>query len=307
MGGSSPARYRARMSFSEGGRVEGGRVRTGRGRRTAIAGGGLGGLVVLLVVLFLGGGNLDPAELLGAVDGGAGTTTDEGTIGDCTAEQANTDRECRLAFTVAALDTYWDTTLRAQGVEPALPEVHSFTDAVDTACGSASSSSGPFYCPPDQTIYLDLGFFDLLSSQYGASGGPLAEMYVVAHEYGHHVQQLTGVMDTADRAGTGADSDSVRVELQADCYAGLWAGHAASTVHPKTGVTYLDPITPDQLTQALSAAQAVGDDHIQAQSGGSVTPDTWTHGSSEQRQRWFTTGYEQGTVAACDTFAAGTL
>ncbi|NTW41674.1 MAG: neutral zinc metallopeptidase [Cellulomonadaceae bacterium] len=294
------------MSFSEGGRVEGGRVRTGRGRRTAIAGGGLGGLVVLLLAIFLGGGNIDPSQVLGAIDEGSGPT-DEGTIGACTAEQANTDRECRLPFTVNALDTYWDGTLRAQGIEPVLPEVYSFTDSVQTACGGATSSTGPFYCPPNQTIYLDLGFFDLLSSQFGATGGPLAEMYVIAHEYGHHVQQLTGVMDTADRSGTGADSDSVRVELQADCYAGMWTGDAASTVDPKTGVTYLDPITADQLAQALSAAQAVGDDHIQQQSSGGVSPDTWTHGSSEQRQRWFTTGYEQGTMAACDTFAAATL
>ncbi|WP_449385314.1 KPN_02809 family neutral zinc metallopeptidase [Cellulomonas soli] len=294
------------MSFSEGGRVEGGRVRTSRGRRTAIAGGGLGGLVVLLLAIFLGGGNIDPSQVLGAVNDGA-APSDEGTIGACTAEQANADRECRLSFTAYALDTYWDGTLRAQGIEPVLPAVHSFTDSVQTACGAATSATGPFYCPPDQTIYLDLGFFDLLSSQFGATGGPLAEMYVVAHEYGHHIQQLTGVMDTADRTGTGADSDSVRVELQADCYAGMWTGDAASTINPTTGVTYLDPITADQLAQALSAAQAVGDDHIQQQATGGITPDTWTHGSSEQRQRWFTTGYEQGTMAACDTFSAATL
>lgn len=260
--------------------------------------------MVLLAVL-LGGGQIDPGQLLGGGD--VGVTTDEGTIGDCTAEQANADRECRLAFTVDALDTYWGQTLTDAGVEPVQPGVYSFTDSVDTACGAATSATGPFYCPPDQTIYLDLGFFDLLSSRFGASGGPLAEMYVVAHEYGHHIQQLTGVMDSADRSGTGADSDSVRVELQADCYAGLWVGHAATTVDPDTGVTYLDPITADQLAEALSAAQAVGDDHIQQQSGGGVTPDTWTHGSSEQRQRWFTTGYEQGTPAACDTFSAATL
>jgi predicted metalloprotease len=143
----------------------------------------------------------------------------------------------------------------------------------------------------------------VLAQQYGSSAGPLAEMYVVAHEYGHHIQNLTGVFDRADRSGTGDDSDSVRVELQADCYAGMWAGDAATTVDPDTGVTFLEPITREQLADALSAAAAVGDDHIQAQSGGGVNPDTWTHGSSEQRQRWFTTGYEQGTLEACDTFA----
>jgi len=165
----------------------------------------------------------------------------------------------------------------------------------------------PVLLPADRTIYIDLGFYDLLQSQYGASGGSLAEMYVVAHEYGHHIQQITGVMDQADRQGTGAESDSVKTELQADCYAGLWTGHAASTVDTTTGVTFLDPITQAELSDALSAAQAVGDDHIQQQSSGGVNPDTWTHGSSAERQRWFMTGYTQGTLAACDTFSAPSL
>jgi predicted metalloprotease len=184
------------------------------------------------------------------------------------------------------------------------PEVVSFESTMSTGCGTASSSTGPFYCPPDQTIYIDVGFYDLLQSRYGASGGSLAEMYVVAHEYGHHIQQITGVMDQANRQGTGAESDSVKTELQADCCAGLWTGHAASTVDPTTGVTFLDPITATELSDALSAAQAFGDDHIQQQSSGGIDPDTWTHGSSEERQRWFTTGYTEGTLAACDTFSA---
>ena len=188
-----------------------------------------------------------------------------------------------------------------------MPAAEAFEGQTTTGCGAASASTGPFYCPPDQTIYLDLGFYDVLQSQFGAQDGPLAEMYVTAHEYGHHVQNLTGVMDQAQRQGTGAESDSVRVELQADCYAGMWVGNAATQVDPDTGVTFLEPITTDQLQQALSAAEAVGDDHIQQQSGGGVNPDSWTHGSSEQRQRWFTTGYEQGTLAACDTFATDDL
>ncbi|MFB9956862.1 neutral zinc metallopeptidase [Cellulomonas denverensis] len=220
-------------------------------------------------------------------------------------------RDCRLSATVEALDSYWVEALPAAGVgataEQIQPGVVSFEQATTTGCGQASASTGPFYCPPDRTIYLDLGFYDLLSSQYGASGGSLAEMYVVAHEYGHHIQQLTGVFDRTDRSGTGDDSDSVRVELQADCYAGLWAGHAASTQDPETGVTYLEPIRESELADALSAAAAVGDDHIQQQSGGGVDPDSWTHGSSEQRRRWFTTGYQRGTLDACDTFGAATL
>jgi predicted metalloprotease len=297
------------MTFQDGGRFEGGRVTSrrggGRGRGVAV-GGGIGSLVLVALVVLLGG---DPGQFFaGATGGGGGSAAEQvSEVGDCTAEQANAERECRLSATVQSLDAYWEATLPAAGLQVAAadvqPGVVSFTAATDTGCGAATASTGPFYCPPDRTIYLDLSFYDLLSSQYGASGGSLAEMYVVAHEYGHHVQQLTGVFDRADRSGSGDDSDSVRVELQADCYAGLWAGHAATTVDPDTGVTFLEPISRQELADALSAAAAVGDDHIQQQSGGGVDPDTWTHGSSEQRQQWFTTGYEQGTLAACDTFA----
>jgi predicted metalloprotease len=259
-----------------------------------------------VVVVTLLGGN--PTQLLSGGDGGAGSQEQVTEVGACSAEQANAERECRLSATVQALDEYWQRTLPELAQDPDVePAVVSFQDATETGCGSASASTGPFYCPPDRTIYLDLSFYDLLSSQYGAQGGPLAEEYVVAHEYGHHIQQLTGIFDSADRSGTGDDSDSVRVELQADCYAGLWAGDAATTVDPDTGVTFLEPITEDELAQALSAAAAVGDDHIQQQSQGGVNPDTWTHGSSEQRQRWFMTGYRDGTVASCDTFAAASL
>jgi predicted metalloprotease len=302
------------MTFQEGGQFEGGRVTSrrggGRGRGVAV-GGGIGTLVLVVLVTLLGG---NPAQLLsgGTGDGGSvGAGEQVTTVGDCSAEEANAERECRLSATVQALDAYWARALPAAGLDvPAgdvPPGVVEFQSATDTGCGAASAATGPFYCPPDRSIYLDLTFYDLLSSQYGAQDGSLAEMYVVAHEYGHHIQQLTGVFDRADRSGTGDDSDSVRVELQADCYAGLWAGDAATTVDPDTGVTFLEPITREELADALSAAAAVGDDHIQQQSGGGVNPDTWTHGSSEQRQRWFTTGYEQGTVAACDTFAATTL
>jgi len=296
------------MTFSEGGQFEGGRVRSSRGRTGAVAGGGLGlvGLVVVLVLQLTGNGEVAD-QLLGADRGvGQAAPADNGTIGDCTAEQANTDRACRLSATVQSLDAFW-TQAAAGGGELALPAVQEFSGSFGSGCGTASADTGPFYCPPDQTIYLDLGFFDTLQSRFGAQGGALTEEYVVAHEYGHHIQALTGVMDRADRSGTGADSDSVRVELQADCYAGLWAGHAATTVDPDTGVTFLEPITQAQLADALSAAAAVGDDHIQAQAGVGVNQDSWTHGSSGQREHWFTVGYEQGTVGACDTFAADTL
>ncbi|MGO1341893.1 MAG: neutral zinc metallopeptidase, partial [Cellulosimicrobium funkei] len=144
-------------------------------------------------------------------------------------------------------------------------------------------------------------------NRFGANDGGLAEMYVVAHEFGHHIEQLTGAMDSADRQGTGPESDSVRIELMADCLAGMWAGHAATTVDPDTGVTFLAPITKQQLDDALSAASAVGDDRIQEAATGQVNPEGWTHGSSEQRQRWFTTGYEGGTLQDCDALSASTL
>lgn len=292
------------MTFNEGGSFEGGRVGSRRGG--AIAGGGAGvAIVAFLIYQFTG---IDVGPLLSGGGGGGGTSQEQqGTVGDCTAEEANTDPRCRLSATVQSLDAFWDGELGRAGTELAQPGVVEFQSATSTACGNASASTGPFYCPPDQTIYMDLGFFDLLESRFGASGGPLAEMYVTAHEYGHHIQNLTGVMERADRSGSGAESDSVRVELQADCYAGMWAGAAASTVDPDTGTTFLEPITEAQLADALSAAAAVGDDHIQQQSGGSVDPHTWTHGSSEQRQRWFTLGYEQGSLEACDTFAAAEL
>ena len=293
------------MTFHEGGEFEGGRVQSrGPGRGIAI-GGGLTGLVVVAVITLLNGGNL--GDVVNAIGGGTQGTSGTTTIQQCSAEQANTQRDCRLSATVQGLDTFWQDTLTAQGTGFSQPPVVSFTSTTDTACGTASSSTGPFYCPTDRTVYLDLGFYDQLSSQFGAQDGPLAEMYVTAHEYGHHVQNLLGTMDRIDHQGTGATSDSVKLELQADCYAGLWIGHAATTKDPQTGVVLLDPVTPAQLSNALAAAQAVGDDHIQQQSGGTVDPDTWTHGSSAQRERWFTTGYEKGTLAACDTFAAPTL
>ena len=288
------------MTFQEGGSFGGGRVRKGGGGKVA-AGGGAVGLLVLAIYLFTG---VDLSGSTGAVQDPGGQTSE--TVGACTAEQANTDRNCLYSATLDSLDTYWSATLSAAGGQFSQPDAVTFTDAVATGCGNASSSTGPFYCPPDATIYVDVSFFDQLA-QLGAEDGPLAEQYVIAHEYGHHVQHITGVMDQANREGTGADSDSVRVELQADCYAGMWAGAAASTVDPDTGVTYLEPITQEQLQNALAAAAAVGDDNIQEQSGGGVNQDSWTHGSSEQRERWFTTGYEQGTLEACDTFATDQL
>lgn len=301
------------MTFQEGGSFEGGRVRKsgGRGRGPLIAGGGIGAVLVALAVAFLSGQTgIDLSGLTG------GSASDSGALGEgqaqyideCTAQEANTTRECRLNATVQALDAYWAEVLPEQAaVEYVEPGVVSFAGQVSTGCGAATSTVGPFYCPADRSVYIDLGFFDDLTSQFGASGGNLAEMYVVAHEFGHHVEQQIGAMDAADRGGTGPESDSVRIELMADCLAGMWAGHAASTVDPDTDVTFLEDITPPELADALSAASAVGDDRIQESATGQVNPEAWTHGSSEQRQRWFTIGYEGGTLQDCDALSAPTL
>lgn len=298
------------MTFSQGGNFEGGRVGTRRGGKGgAVAGGGIGlSIVAFLIYQFTG---VDVAPTLSSLQGGAqGPGSDEeiSTIGECSVADANENRDCRLSATVQALDVFWAATLPTAGVELDQPDVWAFDAATSTGCGDATSATGPFYCPTDQSIYMDLTFFDLLQSRFGASGGSLAEMYVTAHEYGHHIQNQLGTMDTIDRQSTGPESDGVRLELQADCYAGMWVGAAATTEDPdRPGVTFLDPPTQAELADAFSAAEAIGDDHIQQQSGGSINPDLWTHGSSDQRLRWFTVGYEQGTLDACDTFAATEL
>jgi predicted metalloprotease len=199
----------------------------------------------------------------------------------------------------AALDAYWETQVDGY-TSPS--DMIIFDGSVQTGCGGASSAVGPFYCPPDRTIYLDTAFYDDLRTQFGATGGPLAQLYVVAHEWGHHIQNITGRMDGLDLQDQGPTSDGVRLELQADCYAGSWV-KAASTVPGDNGVPFLQVPTDAEIADALNAAAAVGDDHIQETlGGGQVNPETWTHGSSESRQKWFMAGY-QGGVGACDTFA----
>ena len=291
------------MTFTEGGSFEGGRVRTRKGGAVAV--GGIGLAIVAFLIYQFTGVNVGPAlqSLQGAGTGGGQL----GEVAACTVDEANANRECRFSATLQSLDTFWGEMVPAAGADFVKPGAESFEGGTTTGCGNATSSTGPFYCPTDQSIYLDVAFFDLLQSQYGASGGPFAEMYVIAHEYGHHIQNITGVMDGIDRLGTGAESDSVRLELQADCYAGMWAYDAATRLRPGTETTFLDPISDDQLRDAQSAATAVGDDTVQKQSGVGVNSDTWTHGSSDQRLQWFAKGYNDGTLAACDTFSAADL
>jgi predicted metalloprotease len=187
------------------------------------------------------------------------------------------------------------------------PRVQLFTGQVDTGCGPATSDVGPFYCPVDQTAYFDTDFFQVLVDQFGSSGGPLAQEYVVAHEFGHHVQNLLGDIGRAQQGAQGAQGNGVRTELQADCYAGVWAHYAAITKQPDTGVPYLEPLSDKDISDALSAAASVGDDRIQKQATGRINPEAWTHGSSEQRQHWFTVGYQTGDPKQCDTYDARNL
>jgi uncharacterized protein len=262
----------------------------------ALGGGGIVTLVVLVAIVLLGGNPLDSGGL-GPLDDLAGQTAGTGapaaTLEDCqTGQDANEREDCRILAVVNSVQAYWSKALR--GYEPA--RTRFFDGAVSTGCGQASSSVGPFYCPRDRFIYIDLGFFDQLESQFGASGGPLAEAYVIAHEYGHHVQNLTGVLGRAQGDGTGPQSNAVRVELQADCYAGAWVANAL-----ETGL--IEEITRRDVQDALGAAAAVGDDRIQERAQGQVRPEAWTHGSAEQRQSWFARGLERGNPNSCNTFS----
>jgi predicted metalloprotease len=287
------------MTFNDNARSGGGRV-SKRGRNTgfAVGGGGIGLIVIFLISQALG------VDLTGLVGGGtAGTATGDTTLSNCdTGADANANVECRIDFTAQSLDAFWEGQLGSSYTPPPLVL---FQQATNTGCGGATSAVGPFYCPADQTVYLDTGFYEELRTQFNAEAGPLAQMYVIAHEFGHHIQNLQGTSSSIDRGDTGPTSDAVRLELQADCYAGAWAGEA-STVPDESGTPFLTPITKAQLADALNAASAIGDDRIQESTQGQVNPEAWTHGSSEQRQHWFETGYEQG-AAGCDTFAAGAL
>ncbi len=183
-----------------------------------------------------------------------------------------------------------------------------FTGQVDTGCGAASSGTGPFYCPADKQVYIDLSFYNDLHSQFGAKGGLFVDAYVLAHEYGHHVQDLLGTSARVRAGATGPSSGSVRLELQADCYAGVWAHHATTTRTPGGGPPLVSDITRDDISRALDTAGRIGDDYIQTHlGGGRVDRSAFTHGSSEQREKWFSTGYRSGNPADCDTFGTPNL
>jgi predicted metalloprotease len=299
------------MTFNEGMQIDtsttsssGGGGGGGGGRGIAI-GGGLGGLLIVVVALFLG---VDPSTVL--PQGGTSEYDSQGVeapgfdLSQCkTGKDANTIVQCRVVATGNSVDGVWSQLLKGY----TRPKVRLFSQSVSTGCGPATTDVGPFYCPVDQTAYFDTSFFQVLTDQFGSSGGPLAQEYVVAHEFGHHVQDLLGVLGKAQEGPGGSEGNGVRTELQADCYAGVWAHYAAITKQESTGVPFLEPLTDKDIADALSAASSVGDDRIQKSSTGRVNPETWTHGSSAERQKWFTTGYQTGDPNKCDTFSARDL
>lgn len=289
------------MTFNENSNLDSGNVRKRRGGTTAAVGGG--GVVVLLLGLL-------STQLLG-VDltqffGGAGTSQQQSASDEdlvCTGIEANEQRDCRVEGAAVTLESYWAQNASAVGISNYVdPTVILYEGQTSSSCGTASNAVGPFYCPTDQSIYMDTSFFDILTQQFGATGGPLSEMYVLAHEWGHHVQNLAGAL-TADRQrDTGDNGGQVRIELQADCYAGAWMGEAA-TQKDENGNQIMKEPTRAEIETTISAAEAIGDDHIMEQQGMEVQPESFTHGTSEQRVNWLITGYEQG-VGACDTFGA---
>jgi len=244
-------------------------------------GGGIGGLIVLALIVLLstgvlGGGGTSPAP----PGGGADTTSREYQF---------------VMFIAGAFLPLWELASRVAGRPTARTKLVLFENGTQTGCGTASSQTGPFYCPVDRKVYLDLGFFRDLKSRFGAPGD-FAQAYVIAHEFGHHVQNLTGIMDDVQNEQQShpdrANELSIRLELQADCLAGVW-GHSAAQQ---------DLLDPGDLEEGLQAASAVGDDRIQKESTGRVNRESWTHGSSEQRVKWFRRGFDSGDTQACNTF-----
>ncbi|MBX6383092.1 MAG: neutral zinc metallopeptidase, partial [Microbispora sp.] len=252
-------------------------------------GGGAAGLIALILALIFG---VNPGDITGG-DEPAGLRPTSDLSAQCrTGADADQSDKCRVVGVVNSIQKYWSEQIDGYtGAKTTL-----FSGLVQTGCGVADSSVGPFYCPRDKHVYLDLSFFDELRSRFGATGGPFAQAYVIAHEYGHHAQDLLGTMERVGQ-DQGAEGGSVRLELQADCYAGVWAKNAVDTGF------YAKPFTDADIREALDAAAAVGDDRIQEQARGRINPDAFTHGTSAQRTKWFTNGYSTGDPARCDTFS----
>ena len=296
------------MSFNENVQIDAGRARSGGGgglggRGIAIGGGG--GLLAVLLAIFAPG----LAEQLGIDTGGGSVGQSQyqqqtGSGGqsqplsdeECASgADANQNTDCRVIATTEAADEFWGEYLaQFSDIQWRQPQLTLFQGGVSTGCGSASSATGPFYCPADESMYFDTAFFDTLQTDFGAEGGPLAEEYIVAHEYGHHVQQVTGYLQHSKDGTTGPTSGAVRAELQADCFAGIWARHASDR---------FGTIEPGDIDEAVNAARAVGDDMLQRSAGRTPMPDSFTHGSAAERSEWLRRGMDSGELVHCDTFA----
>lgn len=313
------------MRFNPKARLDTGRMRDVRGGGRS--GGGLGGSgfggggrgqVPVPTGLIGRGGILGIVVVIGVVlynsfIAGGGTSSsfdasrmaDTGRYSSCTTgDAANNSSDCARVAVENSLYSFWSTELGSR-FQPE-KAVETFDGSTDTGCGPATSDVGPFYCPVDQVIYLDTTFFDdVLEKQLGGPDGGFVEAYVLAHEYGHHIQNLLGTMSKV-KTQQGPNSDSVRLELQADCYAGMWA-HSATTTQDADGQALFSELTDQDIALALQAAASVGDDRIQQKTSGQVDEETWTHGSASARERWFQTGFQDGSLQDCDTFAVPTV
>jgi predicted metalloprotease len=282
-----------------------GQVTDARGRSVgpgglAVGGGGLGlgGLVIYILISVLSnggalGGQLAPLDNQRVGQGDTPSSISQ----DCkTGQDANQRQDCRIVAVVNSVQKFWNGVFQRSNSQYQYVDTVFFSGQVNTGCGTADSQVGPFYCPVDRLVYIDLGFFDELQSRFGVGNAVFVQAYVIAHEYGHHVQDQLGVLDKIRGDRQGPESMSVRSELQADCYAGVWAAHAV-----ETGL--VENLTQADINAGLDAAAAIGDDRIQQSTQGQVNPETWTHGSAEQRRRWLSRGYEQGRPAVCDTFS----
>ena len=286
--------------FNPNARLDPGQVQDRRGRSMAgpiAAGGGGLGLIVAIVAMLLGVNpgdiGLDPNAITAPQQQQPEVAGVQSTQECRTGADANARADCRIVGFANSIQSYWTAEFQKRGWEYTPAQTVLFSGATNAACGYASSAQGPFYCPLDQQIYLDLSFFQDLQRRFGAQGGPFAEGYIIAHEYGHHLQNILGLLP--EGGGTaGAQGTQVRVELMADCFAGVWARHAADT-------GFMRAPNQQEVASALDAAASVGDDRIQRQMQGRVTPESWTHGSAEQRMTWFRTGYESGSVDQCNT------
>ncbi|MFL6025092.1 MAG: neutral zinc metallopeptidase [Marmoricola sp.] len=280
----------------------------GGGMRLPIPSGGGGRIglgtvaVVIIYVLIQALGGNNPVPGLGG-DGSSSTVTDSCRTG----ADANKDQSCAIDLFTNSVQNYWAQALPDQrGIQYDDIKTVKFRGATSSGCGQAAAAMGPFYCPNDQQVYIDLGFMDdMLTGELGAKGGPFALGYVLAHEYGHHIEDQLGVLGQM-RTQQGPTSDSVKVELMADCLGGMWAKDAQQTTDA-SGQPIISDLTQDDIARAIDAAQAVGDDRIQKRSSGRVNPEQWTHGSSAMRVHWFNTGLKEGSLEACNTFAPGAL